>query len=124
MCLRAAVSFEGDPAEESELATALRSLAIKTRTVGHMHRSLVPTLTKLTALFREVGDIPNLRVTMEQRLRIVEAEAAKEREAAAGIPDQLDTLSSVLHTSPGSWTRQACTCHTPCCSFTYSACIF
>ena len=57
----------------------LRSLAIKTRTVGQNHRSLVPSLTKLAALYKDVGDVHNLKVTLEHRLRIIEQEAAKEQ---------------------------------------------
>jgi hypothetical protein len=65
-----------DPAVE--LATTLRALAIKTKTVGHMHRSLVPSLTKLIKLFTDAGDPANAKTCHEQRLAIMEAESAKE----------------------------------------------
>ena len=101
-------SLDITASEASELAIALRSLAIKARTVGHMHRSLVPTLTKLVGLLREASDHTNLRVVLEHRLHIVEMEAAKEREAAAGIATELDSLSTEVHHTPGTWTRQVC----------------
>lgn len=97
----ASTTQSGDSA--SELATTLRALAIKTRTVGHSHRSLVPSLTKLTALFKSAGDVDNVKVCLEHRLRIVEQEADKEQAdfASLGLSTSVGSSEAVV----GPWTK-------------------
>jgi hypothetical protein len=89
---------QNDPAVE--LATTLRALAVKTKTVGHMHRSLVPSLTKLIRLFTDAGDVVNAKMCHEQRLAIMEAESAKETQDL----DMLGLTSGDSHIS-GPWLK-------------------
>jgi hypothetical protein len=65
-------------AVDEELLAALRTLAIKRRAVGDVHRSLVPTLTLLSPLLERAGDVAAARQTLELRLRIVHGEAERE----------------------------------------------